>query len=136
MYFHCVVSAQLRRGSTHPALGWVPLRRVPDLGHAATTWAGAPLHVRGKTTPVSRRVVLAKSNVLRYFESREAVLLELLDDYLGRWLALPEDQSFVEGAQIRGAGGAAVWCWAARPALSRPARDARSSRPSCGARSS
>ena len=32
---------------------------------------------------LSRRVGLAKSNVLRYFESREAVLLELLDDFLG-----------------------------------------------------
>ena len=28
---------------------------------------------------LSRRAGLAKSNVLRYFESREAVLLELLD---------------------------------------------------------
>jgi AcrR family transcriptional regulator len=35
---------------------------------------------------LSRRVGLAKSNVLRYFESREAVLLELLDDFLGSWL--------------------------------------------------
>ncbi|MFF4153361.1 TetR family transcriptional regulator [Streptomyces sp. NPDC001651] len=35
---------------------------------------------------LSRRVGLAKSNVLRYFESREAVLLELLDDFLGRWI--------------------------------------------------
>jgi AcrR family transcriptional regulator len=35
---------------------------------------------------LSRRVGLAKSNVLRYFESREAVLLELLDDFMGRWL--------------------------------------------------
>lgn len=35
---------------------------------------------------LSRRVGLAKSNVLRYFESREAVLLELLDDFLARWL--------------------------------------------------
>ncbi len=35
---------------------------------------------------LSRRVGLAKSNVLRYFESREAVLLELLDDFLGEWL--------------------------------------------------
>src|SRR5258708_34348392 len=37
---------------------------------------------------LSRRSGLAKSNVLRYFESREAVLLELLDaawqDWLGR----------------------------------------------------
>lgn len=36
---------------------------------------------------LSRRVGLAKSNVMRYFESREAVLLELLDDSLERWLA-------------------------------------------------
>ncbi|MFE7893412.1 TetR family transcriptional regulator [Streptomyces sp. NPDC004822] len=36
---------------------------------------------------LSRRVGLAKSNVLRYFESREAVLLELLDDFLGLWIA-------------------------------------------------
>jgi AcrR family transcriptional regulator len=35
---------------------------------------------------LSRRVGLAKSNVLRYFESREAVLLELLDDYFAAWL--------------------------------------------------
>lgn len=35
---------------------------------------------------LSRRVGLAKSNVLRYFESREAVLLELLDDAWREWL--------------------------------------------------
>ena len=36
---------------------------------------------------LSRRVGLAKSNVLRYFESREAVLLELLDGSLREWIA-------------------------------------------------
>ncbi|WP_103502735.1 MULTISPECIES: TetR/AcrR family transcriptional regulator [unclassified Streptomyces] len=36
---------------------------------------------------LSRRVGLAKPNVLRYFESREAVLLELLDRLLREWLA-------------------------------------------------
>ncbi|WP_330177115.1 TetR family transcriptional regulator [Streptomyces sp. NBC_01498] len=36
---------------------------------------------------LSRRVGLAKSNVLRYFESREAVLLELLDAASREWLA-------------------------------------------------
>ncbi|MFJ8276397.1 TetR family transcriptional regulator [Streptomyces griseoviridis] len=41
---------------------------------------------------LSRRVGLAKSNVLRYFESREAVLLELLDVFLGRWLAELADE--------------------------------------------
>jgi AcrR family transcriptional regulator len=35
---------------------------------------------------LSRRVGLAKSNVLRYFESREAVLLELLDIAWRDWL--------------------------------------------------
>jgi len=41
---------------------------------------------------LSRRVGLAKSNVLRYFESREAVLLELLDDFLESWLAALSDE--------------------------------------------
>ncbi len=36
---------------------------------------------------LSRRVGLAKSNVLRYFESREAILLELLDRAGKQWLA-------------------------------------------------
>lgn len=35
---------------------------------------------------LSRRACLAKSNVLRYFESREAILLELLDRGMKRWL--------------------------------------------------
>lgn len=34
---------------------------------------------------LSRRVGLAKSNVLRYFESREAILLELLDGEVSDW---------------------------------------------------
>ncbi|WP_181779144.1 TetR/AcrR family transcriptional regulator [Pseudonocardia pini] len=41
---------------------------------------------------LSRRVGLAKSNVLRYFESREAVLLELLDAFLESWLAQLADE--------------------------------------------
>lgn len=36
---------------------------------------------------LSRRVGLAKSNVLRYFESREDVLLHLLAEAFGSWLA-------------------------------------------------
>src|SRR5216117_1101716 len=35
---------------------------------------------------LSRRVGLAKSNVLRYFETREAVLLELYDTTWKAWL--------------------------------------------------
>src|SRR2546421_10588276 len=45
---------------------------------------------------LSRRVGLAKSNVLRYFESREAVLLELLDSTWQEWLAgLDQDLAVV-----------------------------------------
>ncbi|NAZ76814.1 TetR family transcriptional regulator [Kineococcus sp. T13] len=41
---------------------------------------------------LSRRVGLAKSNVLRYFDSREGVLLELMGSVLADWLAqLGED---------------------------------------------
>jgi AcrR family transcriptional regulator len=36
---------------------------------------------------LSHRVGLAKSNVLRYFDSREAVFLEVLDEEFGSWLA-------------------------------------------------
>ncbi|NIK56799.1 TetR/AcrR family transcriptional regulator [Kribbella shirazensis] len=47
---------------------------------------------------LSRRVGLAKSNVLNYFDSREAVLLELSSDELAAWVAdlrdtLSEDSS-------------------------------------------
>jgi AcrR family transcriptional regulator len=41
---------------------------------------------------LSRRVSLAKSNVLRYFESREAVLLDLMDQFLRTWLADLSDE--------------------------------------------
>jgi AcrR family transcriptional regulator len=45
---------------------------------------------------LSRRVGLAKSNVLRYFESREAVLLELLDAAWQEWLTgLDQDLALV-----------------------------------------
>jgi AcrR family transcriptional regulator len=55
---------------------------------------------------LARRVGLAKSNVLRYFESREAVLLELLDVALAEWLdalarELPESVSAGAPAQQR-----------------------------------
>ncbi|WP_335989431.1 TetR/AcrR family transcriptional regulator [Glycomyces sp. MUSA5-2] len=40
---------------------------------------------------LSRRVGLAKSNVLRYFESREAVLLELLEVQTRDWVAALEE---------------------------------------------
>lgn len=48
---------------------------------------------------LSRRVGLAKSNVLRYFDSREGVLLELMDSVLQDWLVgLADDlEAGVEG---------------------------------------
>jgi AcrR family transcriptional regulator len=47
---------------------------------------------------LSRRVGLAKSNVLRYFFSREAILLELLDQAWKEWIAsLSGDLTFGEG---------------------------------------
>ncbi|WP_433185158.1 TetR family transcriptional regulator [Actinoallomurus sp. CA-150999] len=45
---------------------------------------------------LSRRVGLAKPNVLRYFDSREAVLLQLLDAELKDWIAELE-RSFQAG---------------------------------------
>src|ERR1700744_1217086 len=41
---------------------------------------------------LSRRVGLAKSNVLRYSESREAIMLELLDQAWKQWLTDLERQ--------------------------------------------
>jgi AcrR family transcriptional regulator len=53
---------------------------------------------------LSRRVGLAKSNVLRYFESREAVLLELLDQAWRDWL------DRLSGALTGGAGDTRERC--------------------------
>jgi AcrR family transcriptional regulator len=60
---------------------------------------------------LSRRVGLAKSNVLRYFESREAVLLELLDRATKQWLDdLPGrlDAVIQQGAPAPRTGSAAT----------------------------
>ncbi len=58
---------------------------------------------------LSRRVGLAKPNVLRYFESREAVLLELLDRYLQEWLMeLADELAAGVGADLPLAGRAAA----------------------------
>jgi AcrR family transcriptional regulator len=54
---------------------------------------------------LSRRSGLAKSNVLRYFESREAVLLELLAAAWQDWLGqLDEDLTAAAGAGPAGRG--------------------------------
>ncbi|GAA3136490.1 TetR family transcriptional regulator [Streptomyces rectiviolaceus] len=61
------------------------VRRQAILDTAATMLTEMPV-AQLSLNELSRRVGLAKSNVLRYFESREAVLLELLDVELGEWL--------------------------------------------------
>src|ERR1700722_11895896 len=61
------------------------VRRRAILGAAAEMLAEMPV-AEVSLNELSRRVGLAKSNVLRYFESREAVLLELLDSMWRTWL--------------------------------------------------
>ena len=67
------------------------IRRRAILDAAAAMLDEMPV-AKVSLNELSRRVGLAKSNVLRYFESREAVLLELLDDFLGNWLAALADE--------------------------------------------
>ena len=73
---------------------------------------------------LSRRVGLAKSNVLRYFDSREAVLLELLDALTREWLEhlsaeLPSAVSARAGFERRSEqlAGVLAGSLAARPVL-------------------
>jgi len=61
-------------------------RRQAILGAAAAMLAEMPV-AEVTLNELSRRAGLAKSNVLRYFESREAVLLELLDSAWQDWRA-------------------------------------------------
>jgi AcrR family transcriptional regulator len=60
-------------------------RRQAILGAAAAMLTEMPV-AEVTLNELSRRAGLAKSNVLRYFESREAVLLELLDSSWQDWL--------------------------------------------------
>jgi AcrR family transcriptional regulator len=61
------------------------VRRRAILDTAAAMLAEMPV-AEVTLNELSRRVGLAKSNVLRYFESREAVLLELLGTEWQEWL--------------------------------------------------
>ncbi|MCA1187374.1 MULTISPECIES: TetR/AcrR family transcriptional regulator [unclassified Saccharopolyspora] len=61
-------------------------RRRQILDTAAAMLAEMPV-ARLSLNELSRRVGLAKANVLRYFESREAVLLDLLDVEIADWIA-------------------------------------------------
>jgi AcrR family transcriptional regulator len=61
------------------------VRRQAILATAADMLGEMPV-AKLSLNELSRRVGLAKSNVLRYFETREAVLLELLDSAERAWL--------------------------------------------------
>lgn len=65
-------------------------RRQAILDTTAAMLAEMPV-AQVSLNELSRRVGLAKSNVLRYFESREAVLLQLLDVASQEWLEHLED---------------------------------------------
>ncbi|MBT3151592.1 TetR family transcriptional regulator [Streptomyces sp. CHD11] len=67
------------------------IRRRAILDTAAAMLAEMPV-AEVSLNELSRRVGLAKSNVLRYFESREAVLLELLNAFLESWLTELADE--------------------------------------------
>jgi AcrR family transcriptional regulator len=78
------------------------IRRRAILDTAAAMLGEMPV-AEVSLNELSRRVGLAKSNVLRYFESREAVLLDLLDDFLGNWLAeLPDELADVLSRSLAG----------------------------------
>jgi AcrR family transcriptional regulator len=73
---------------------------------------------------LSRRACMAKSNVLRYFESREAVLLELCAAALAEWvtaleaqLATAIDPADALAARTAACADAIVTSLAARPTL-------------------
>jgi AcrR family transcriptional regulator len=67
------------------------IRRQAILDTAAAMLDEMPVAEVG-LNELSRRVGLAKSNVLRYFESREDVLLELLERSFRTWLAEVSDE--------------------------------------------
>lgn len=74
-------------------------RRRHILETATTMLTEMPV-ARLTLNELSRRVGLAKSNVLRYFESREAVLLSLLDSEVQEWM------SHLDGVLEKGDGTA------------------------------
>jgi AcrR family transcriptional regulator len=81
---------------------------------AAAAMLGEDLRVADLSlNELARRVGLAKSNVLRYFETREAVLLELLDAEYTAWL-----DDVVAAGPVEGVEGVADLL--ARTAAERP----------------
>jgi AcrR family transcriptional regulator len=74
-------------------------RRRAILDTAAAMLIEAPVAELG-LNELSRRVGIAKSSVLRYFESREAVLLDLLNGELSDWIANLDFASLSPDASI------------------------------------
>jgi AcrR family transcriptional regulator len=98
-------------------------RRQAILGAAAAMLAEMPV-AEVTLNELSRRAGLAKSNVLRYYESREAVLLELLDSAWQDWLAQLEadlagavDPAAPAASRADQLAGAVAASLAARPML-------------------
>ena len=95
-------------------------RRRAILGAAAAMLAEMPV-AEVTLNELSRRAGLAKSNVLRYFESREAVLLELLNSAWQDWLTqLDRDLrgAFDSAAPVTARSG--LLAGAVAPALAAP----------------
>ena len=119
-------------------------RRQAILGTAAAMLAEMPV-AEVTLNELSRRAGLAKSNVLRYFESREAVLLELLDSAWQDWLVQLDEElaaaveaggpaaGAVGSAGRRGGGLACHPADAVRPGQ-RPGRGAGAQRLAAGRR--
>ncbi|QIS10731.1 TetR/AcrR family transcriptional regulator [Nocardia arthritidis] len=80
------------RRARHPEQ--IAARRAAILETATAMLAEMPV-AEVSLNELSRRIGLAKSNVLRYFESREAILLQVLDDAWQDWLGRME-QSLAE----------------------------------------
>ncbi len=74
-------------------------RRTAILGVAATMLGDRPV-ADLSLNELARQVGLAKSNVLRYFDSREAILLELLDARSEEWLTALEAAPRSRGAVL------------------------------------
>ena len=96
-------------------------RRQTILTTAAAMLAEMPVSALS-LNELSRRVGLAKSNVLRYFETREAVLLELLDAEWRAWLDALADAVVVDASapladRIEHVAAVLVSTLAARPML-------------------
>ena len=112
------------------------VRRRAILDAAAAMLTEMPV-AQVTLSELSRRAGLAKSNVLRYFESREAVLLEVLNAESRHWLdgLDAELELAADGAAVAGSGngladtGAAVAGGADRSANARPAVADRGEQP-------